>query len=365
MSASEARRAFDGGRVSDTGDTPVFDIGGTWFRTGLLRAGGTLTDVTRVPALSFRNRPDLDAPALQAALVRHLVEEVRRLCGPPVAGRARHAGISMGAALDGRNGFVWNSGPLWGPTSRPFDLGAALAAADPGTRWVVVNDITAALLWHVARDTAGEGRTTLVTVSTGIGCRTWDARRRLIPLDPVCGLQGEIGHLPVAFRLGARLLDRDCDCGGPNHLNAFCSGVGIAALLPLLAREFAGDYAASPRASAAGEAPGLRELGESAGAGEPFARRALAAFTRPLAEMLLHLFTLDPENERVLVTGGVVHGLAPHYLDALLDQLEGIGLYQVSAREPEFFRRRLQAGQADDQAGLLGAGLAAGLEARA
>ncbi|QRK10072.1 ROK family protein [Archangium violaceum] len=345
-----------------SGASIAFDIGGTWFRSGLVTPEGTLVRASREPAVSFRSRPDLSVPQLQQALVDYLVREYHRLAVEAPGGPPRQAAISMGAALDGRTGFLWNSGPLWGPECRPFELGAALEATAPGVRWTVVNDISAALLWHVARAGWPPGRTVLVTISTGIGSRTWDGERRRIPLDPVCGMQGEIGHLPITFRLGDAVLERACDCGGPNHLNAFCSGSALTALLPRFARQYAELLRGTPLAESAPESLGFTDLAASAQRAEPFARRVLEDLTRPLAEVLLHQFTLDPDVERVVLTGGVLHGLAPHYLDVLLAQLERLGLYQLSAREPGFFRTRLVTGQDDDQAGLLGAVLAASFQ---
>lgn len=337
----------------------AFDIGGTWFRSGLVGSEGRWVSVSRRPAVSFKSHPHLSVLRLQQALVDYLVGEVRRLGTKRRGGRPCLAGISMGAALDGRTGYLWSSGPLWGPESRPFDLAAALRTEAPEVHWVIVNDITAALMWHVTRSERLLEKTTLITVSSGIGCRSWDGRRRTIPLDPTCGLQGEIGHLPIPFLVGRKLVERTCDCGGPNHLNAFCSGSGISALLPLFAERLAEDYRGSSLADREPARLGFADLIGSARRQERFAHRVLELVTRPLAGLLLHQLTLEPEVDRIILTGGVVHGLAPYYMDSLLGNLERLGLYQISEREPRFFRQRLEVGQADDRSGLLGAALMA------
>jgi threonine dehydrogenase-like Zn-dependent dehydrogenase/predicted NBD/HSP70 family sugar kinase len=335
----------------------AFDIGGTWFRSGFFTPGGQLCEVTRTKAVNFKSYPELTVPQMQQALTDYLVGEVRRLSAQAPTRRPRRASISMGAALDGRTGYIWNSGPLWGPQSKPFDLAQALRAQAPDVHWLVVNDVTAALMWHVARASMPPAKATLITVSSGIGARTWDGHRRVIPLDPVSGTQGEIGHLSISFHVNERRVERSCDCGGPNHLNAFCSGSGIERLLPLFADAFSEDYQSSSLAGYEPSRLGFAELIGSAQREERFAARVLETVTLPLAEILLTMLTLDPEVDRIILTGGVVHSLAPHYMVSLLRNLERLGLYQISDREPRFFQERLYVGQSDDMAGLLGAAL--------
>lgn len=336
----------------------VFDIGGTWFRSGLLTSEGRLVSVTRTPAVNFKTCPNLRVDELQQALVDYLVSETRRLSTENAGLRPGAVGISMGAALNAHTGYIWNSGPLWGPESKPFDLAAVLRAEEPATTWLVVNDITAALLWHVNNTPKVFTKTILITISSGIGCRMFDGRRQTVPVHPVFGIQGEIGHLPVTFRMGDRIIERNCDCGGPNHLNAFCSGSGIAAMLPVIANHYPDSYQLSVLGGQAPSELGFGALVEAVRQGDPFAMNVVDLVTLPLAEILLHQFTLDPEVDRVVLTGGVVHSLHPYYMESLMGHLERIGLYQVSSRDARFFRDRLEVGQSDDQAGLLGAALA-------
>jgi glucokinase len=264
----------------------------------------------------------------------------------------------MGAALDGRNGMLWSSGPLWGPSTGPFDLAAALRQADDSFEWLVFNDITAALMWHVIRDDRSTTRTLLVTVSSGIGARLWDGVRRRIPLDPECGLQGEIGHLPISFMMDGKIIERDCDCGGKNHLNAFCSGSAIPSLLAAAVdRATPKLLSSSPLANEVN--PGFTELAAAVKSEDEFALSLVSHLTRPLADLLLCQLTFDPEIERIIITGGVVHGLGHNYFESVLAHLDRIGLYEVSARAPAFFRERLELGLADDSAGLMGAAIMA------
>src|SRR6266700_3868644 len=100
----------------------------------------------------------------------------------------------------------------------------------------MVNDITASVLhyaWLYERNNLS--KLMLITISTGIGCRLYDARSNTVPVDRIHGLQGEIGHLPICFEYKGHPIELQCDCGGMNHINAFCSGRGIEALIRVLA----------------------------------------------------------------------------------------------------------------------------------
>jgi len=164
---------------------------------------------------------------LQGAFVRYVVEDVllRMRARRDIASRVS---IALGAALDQRTGVVWNAGPLWGDHCEPFDLRTALQSALPQIDWIIVNDVTATLV-SIARQRREPLTGTLmyVTVSTGIAARTWSSALDGIPIDGLAGLQGEIGHLPVACSFRESVLHGRCDCGGSDHLNAFSSGRGL------------------------------------------------------------------------------------------------------------------------------------------
>jgi 3-dehydroquinate synthase len=91
-------------------------------------------------------------------------------------------------------------------------------------------------------------------------------------------------------------------------------------------------------------------------AGDPLVLELLSAITLPLAEMILRLFTLDPEVEHLILNGGVVRALGQAYHRPLLAHLERLGMYQVTASDPEFFRRRVVLDDTGDDSALLGCG---------
>ena len=76
----------------------VFDIGGTWFRSGIATPGGQLLATDRRNAINYKNTPHVAINALQEALVDYLIEESSRLQAAFPEKELRLVGISMGAA---------------------------------------------------------------------------------------------------------------------------------------------------------------------------------------------------------------------------------------------------------------------------
>jgi 3-dehydroquinate synthetase/predicted NBD/HSP70 family sugar kinase len=345
--------------------TIVFDIGGTWFRSGLITGDAELRGASRRPTDTFRSHPNLSCVELQDLLVDGIVRESRRL-RDEAGGHARLVGISLGAAIDGHTSTVLGSGPMWGPGSRPIDLRAALRERDDSFQWTVANDVTAALMRYVAADDGASGRTVLVTISSGIACRAYDHRTRSVVLDPALGVQGEIGHLALEFNWLGRRIRARCDCGGHDHLNALSSGPGIQGLLQRAPRLVGDELRSSALLRAVEEDPReatVPRMATALAAADPLAVSLLHATTKPLADLLRTYLTFDPEIERIILTGGVVQALDPHYLVSLIGHLERDGLYQVTTRDPLFFRNRIGLGSRDDDSGLLGAAHLARLDA--
>jgi predicted NBD/HSP70 family sugar kinase len=326
----------------------VLDIGGTHVRWTQWSPQRGLGEIQRVPSPSVSRRAHASVDELQAMLVCGMADAV-----PPDG----VAGVSFGAALDPRTGTVYASAPLWGAHIQPFNLRNALSAARPDVRWHVVNDVTAALL-HLASTPAAQGlrKILLATISTGIACRTIDQRTGEIPVD-VCGLQGEIGHLPATVAIVGMPVDLHCDCGRPRHVAAFSSGPGIHRLGEVLRQRRAHEWGSSVLGLrlARGEAwePALVAALD---AGDVVAGELLEAATKPVADIVRTALCLDPEIDLVAFTGGVVTGLGEHYRAALIAHLVREGVYITSDREPGWVPNRVMVSEAN---GLVGAGLAA------
>jgi 3-dehydroquinate synthetase/predicted NBD/HSP70 family sugar kinase len=340
----------------------VFDVGGTWFRSGVFTSNNELVLVSRQPAISFKNTPNTSFDSLKAAFVDYILGETYRLRSY-FQEDLKLVGISIGAALNAHTSLIFNSGPIWGAVCEPFDLLSVLRQREPLMNWIIVNDITAALLHHMTiYEQYISLKLMLVTISTGVGCRIYDNRSQTIPVDTIHGLQGEIGHIPIKFEFKGSQIDLVCDCGGLNHLNAFCSGRGIEDLTQALAVQNVDDFQKShlfKKMQINHERITFKHFADAVAGEDTFANDILDAVTLPIAQLLINLFTFDPEVERVILVGGVIHTLAEKYLNSLLKHLNKIGLYQISLREPAFFEKRVVLGKSDDNAGLIGAAIAA------
>ena len=337
----------------------AFDLGGTWFRGGCYSPDSGLTHCWREPAINYLNHPDCSAAQLQAELADFIVTRLRKLCG--ISQVPIHAaGVSIGAPVNAHDMRVLGSGPLWGPSAEPFDLHGRLNQALPAIRWHIVNDITALLAPYMERDSQ-YGKTMLVTVSSGIGSRLYDHRADCIPFDPVHGVQGEIGHLICPFELEGRLISSRCECGGLNHVNAFCSGRGIAITLrelPELSANFNTFCSDSPDDwRRAGEPYRLGIFRTALDAGNETALALLGALVTPLCRILATALTLDPRIDRIVMTGGVVHGLGEHYREAVQRRFLADALYKITDDDPRYLANRLHWEAADDFSGLRGAAL--------
>jgi glucokinase len=337
----------------------VFDLGGTWFRWGLYTPQQGLFGCQRVPAINYLAHPGLSASDLQRALVNFIAErarELRRSSGYEL----RAASISLGAPVNAHDGMVLGSGPLWGQTAKPFHLRAELRNALPDLECCILNDL-AALLAPYMDDQGDYRKTMLVTVSSGIGSRLYDHRSQRIPYDRQHGIQGEIGHLVASFEIDGKLIERCCECGGVNHLNAFCSGRGIALTLrelPVLSSCYAAIVQDPPQAWRQSEDEyRLQAFKSQLEQGNPAADRLLGECVVPLARMVTAALALDPEIDRVVMTGGVIDGLGSSYRAAFERTLTDEGLYQITERDPHYLRRRIHWQSSVDFAGLHGAGV--------
>ena len=354
---------------SDREPTPiaVFDLGGTWFRWGLYSPSRGLLHPQREPAINYLSHPNFSAVELQCALADFVLRRAREM-GAPGQPELGVAGVSVGAPVNANDGTVLGSGPLWGPTAGPFPLEEALIKEMPTLQWHIVNDVTA-LLAPYMDETAPCKKTLLVTVSSGVAGRLYDHRTDRIPYDGTFGVQGEIGHLTLTFELDGKVVNRRCECGGWNHLNAFASGRGIAQILrglPGLTTFFGTLFVDSAeRWLQVDDYYRLNAFKGKLEEGNDVAIALLDALVTPLSRTLAAALSLDPEIDRIVMTGGVVHGLGKHYRDALQRTFLRDGLYQISGPDPHYLARRLFWEDADDFGGLRGAGLYAEKAARA
>lgn len=337
----------------------VFDIGGTYFRSAVYQAPDHLSDLQRCPAISRAREASLTATQLQEGLVQYLSTQASQY-------GVKEAAISLGAALNALTGQVYASAPLWGQEQGEYDLAAALAHAAPDVRWHIINDVSAVLI-HYASQLAQHRRdlrkVMVITVSSGIACKTVDMRSGHMATDPL-GLQGEIGHLPchvpslpMAYRGRLSLPDMRCDCGQTNHVAAFASGRGIERLMAVLRQQGSDLWPNSPLMQAEATAAPQASFKAALDAGDECARCLLHLATHPIADLIRTALTLDPELDRVALVGGVSENLDVHYRAALHAHFQQAGLYLTSERLPAYVDDHIVIEPASVANGLIGAAL--------
>lgn len=319
-----------------TDPVAVLDLGGTWLRAAIHR-NGALQHVVKRPAVTRWRHPGLAAAQLVPKIVQQLAAAADELTSHDP--RIRRVGVSIGAALDERTGHVVGSGPLFGDMRVHVLLGEHLHAAAPCLEWTVVNDVTAAALQFADENPACR-RVAALVVGTGIALRTVEPATRRIAVDSATGLQGEIGHVPSTMTYRGVLVEGECQCGRRNHLAAFCSGAGLAALLSSGVISSARRWGAS-----------VEQFAAAVARGETEALDLLAAATRPLGQALLTTLTVDPHIERIGLVGGVADGLGSAFLDTLRSHLSDWDFYGSAGVVPH----RLRQISAGDDACLMGA----------
>lgn len=291
----------------------TFDLGGTWFRSAVVTETGVLAEIKLIPGVNYERYQE-SIEELENRILRYLLQQTDEYLNHR-EGEEVELYVSFGAAVNHRTSVILGSGPVFGPTPTRFDIVKKFEEIRPGYRIVVVNDITALLIGFVSENTCCRElrKVAAITVSSGIGARTVDMRDGRIAIDDSNGLQGEIGHVPIEFTAFGAPVKADCDCGGKDHLNAFCSGRGIERLAGTLdeVRQFV------PRPWQGGA--GLYESWRSGLEAKRWECRAfLEDVVRPVSRCILMMLTLDPELDMLVLTGGVIAGLAPFYGQTLL-----------------------------------------------
>jgi 3-dehydroquinate synthetase/predicted NBD/HSP70 family sugar kinase len=336
----------------------TFDLGGTSFRSARLTCEGCLADVRRIPSINSRSLPGASGARIVEEITAYIARVLQSFSNSQTsAGQHPAIAISMGAALNAHTGTILGSGPILGEDNTPFDLELAIRQRLPDASITIVNDVTASLIAHSSlRSFRHARRLALITVSTGIAARTLHCSVPHVPVDPILGTQGEIGHHRVAFSLAGRRLSLKCDCGGVDHLNAYASGNGIKCVLArareVIPQEFRTSHLNRSDLTPHGS---MNALAEGVAAGDPLCKELLMAVTAPVAEAIKWHFMLDPEIDKLILTGGVCFLLQEHYRSAILENLCSLEFYPLISDTRSFWADRVVLGPRSDDAGLIGA----------
>ena len=310
----------------------ALDLGASRIRVAVVAPDG------RILARRDGRTPGANGPdAVVAACIDHL-RAVRDDAGPAIAGRLAGVGLSAPGPVDPRAGTLVeppNIGPGFRDVQFAAPIGLALdlpAALERDTHVAALGE----LAFGVAR---GSRDFIYLTVSTGFGGAIVVGGRLYGGPD---GMAGELGHLPVD------LDGPPCGCGGRGHIEALCSGSGIARLATEAVRS-----GRSPALAArlAARAPGPlagRDVAEAADAGDSEAMAIMDRARRAFAALLVGLVDAFAP-ERIVVGGSLA--------DAQGERLLGPAREAVATTAFRIPRDRVQIVPAalGDDVGLVGA----------
>jgi glucokinase len=300
----------------------VFDVGGSKTRAALFDD----TSRTLLASAVGRTPNHLDLPHAQFDELRHELLTAMSSLARKVAGDARiqRVDVAFAGPLDGARAIL-SAPTLWGTRlTRPYRLQPDLARLWPGARIEVLNDVTAAGYRYLR----GGEDFCIVTVSSGIGHKVFIGDR---PALGPRGAGGELGHLRVDDSPDAPA----CECGGRGHLGAIASGRGV--LQQARKRDAAltdGDLAAAFRR------------------GETWAREIVELAAMPLGWALAAMH-LGVGVERFVLVGGFALALGEEYRRCIA-AAAGARCWRGDGD----FLPRVELGIDDDNAGLIGAGIA-------
>lgn len=269
-------------------DAPVLalDLGASRIRAAVVAADG------RILARREGRTPGADGPDAVVAACIEALRRVRDDAGRTIATELAGIGLSAPGPVDPRAGTLVEP-PNIGPGFRDVAFAAPIGEA-LGLPAVLERDTHVAVLAELAFGAARGCRDVVyLTVSTGFGGAIVIDGRLYGGPD---GVAGELGHLVVD------LDGPPCACGGQGHIEAICSGSGIARLATEAARS-----GRSPELSArlARRSPGPLEgidVADAAAAGDREAGAILERARGAFAAFVVGLVNgLAPER---IVVGG-------------------------------------------------------------
>ena len=266
----------------------ALDLGASRIRAAVVAADGSIL------ARRDGRTPGADGPAaVVAACIAHL-RGARADADPAVAAALVGIGLSAPGPVDPRAGTLVEP-PNIGPGFRDVPFAAPIGAA-LGLPAVLERDTHVAALAELTFGAARGCRDFLyLTVSTGFGGAIVVGGRLHGGPD---GVAGELGHLPVD------LDGPPCACGGRGHIEAICSGSGLARLATAAA--LAGrspDLTARLAARAPGPLEG-RDVADAAEAGDPEAGAILDRARQAFAALVVGLVNVFAP-ERIVVGGSL------------------------------------------------------------
>lgn len=326
--------------------TLVFDVGGTHLRAGCYaHSQAVLSRSARMTTPNFRRHPRTNPKRI----TQKLVEAMKVLAVELGMENPEDVVVAFAGPVD-TQGNAWAAPTILGPRTTLIPLRTYLERLWPQARIRVVNDVLAAgyrYRRHL-RDSFA-----IFTVSSGIGCKVFIEG---IPIVGDHGRGGELGHLRVDYSPHAP----KCDCGSEGHLGAVASGRAVPLHIQRLRFLHPEDFQISPLADLPSQLdPETYNTAfvQAFHGGDPLAVRAVQQMGSYLGRTFASLH-LALGLERFVLIGGFATALGEPYR-TLLVAYAANSAWDTGAD----WGHMVELGAADDDSGLIGAGLFAHSEA--
>jgi predicted NBD/HSP70 family sugar kinase len=317
----------------------VFDVGGTYMRAGAY----SLTEHRLVRTARETLEPGMQPPTANDPSGGGLFERLAALARLVLpADSPEMVVVAFPGPVD-PGGNPLAAPTVWGRVQNtPLAVKDLLQARWPDARLLVLNDVTAAGFRYLSYP---EESLCVLTVSSGIGHKVFAHGR---PVVGPGGRGGEIGHLQMDFSPDAPM----CDCGHRGHLGALASGRASRYQVLHLAQEDPSGFRRSLLAARCGSDP-LEVKNEHLVAAfhrrDAWTERVISRMAEPLGFALAAIH-LTVGVERFVLIGGFALALGPRYRS------------QTAAAAARYgwdlgldWNCAVELGQADDNAGLIGA----------
>jgi len=332
------------------------DAGYTFTRMALWD-GTRLSELRRWRTPNKRETGMLGKPAdeVRANWRTSLEAEIKQMirAGPAVQG----VGIAL-AGMVSRQGKIAEINSIWGRAKT--ELWAKDIEESINCPVVVVNDLTAASFRYGAESTTFNEKIVVVSISSGIGCKTYCGEMGDVVLDE----GGRIGEIGLA------LVDHEPTALGNDNgslkgiLGNYSSGTAFRRILLYLSRQT--DHAESYKSSFIGRA--LKERGlsleqvdrhelnllavQGLACSDPFILEGLRFSAAHLARVLQVIILYDAPSQ-IIICGGFARAFGEAYRRILVDALTPMLNLIYSAKELE---RTIILGHDDDEDVLIGIG---------
>ncbi|KSU60358.1 hypothetical protein AS034_16070 [[Bacillus] enclensis] len=316
----------------------VFDIGGTYTRSGLFTETGRILNVEKDSSPNFNSNESIyDLQEQLLEYVKRKVLEIDKATSISI----EEVGIAFPGPIT-KDGCVLKAPTLWGEAGVKFPMKDKLESLLDGISVTVINDLTAAGYRYMKSSLKSFG---LITISSGVGNKVFWNEETLLNDN---GAGGELGHYVYKDSEFPNLI---CDCGSYSHIGAIASGRGMEQLANQMRVKYSHLLSDSPLRNL--NKITTFELVEGIRHKDPFSEAVLRKGITPIANAILFMHNLMGLEDFIII-GGFALAIREEYKKELCHQLSQSIYFGL---ENKNIKDMIHMGVEDDLNGLIGMGI--------